>query len=318
MYKKIFASIILATVLLLAACGGEESKSDKEVVVDAFQSFLEAESFESHSTIGIELDVNINDPFVAPYIQMVNDIELSFDSVYDAERGLQEVVVYFEGTMAPMTISLEIPMLQDVNNNKIYFALDSLAENFAFFLGLPAEFTQELDGKLVEIDLDELDEAGEDVDYDEITKKAQDILVGLLNDKSDDEFSKNGDVYTISFTKDDLITLINELATEFDDTLSAQDLVDINTELEAAFEEFELNQFDVQLTVDGGVIKSDKFVIDVEFDAEGEKVGVALTVENTYSNINGDVTFSIDPDEFEVLDMDDLEALFEQLFYYGF
>ncbi|MGM8215407.1 hypothetical protein ACLIA0_07505 [Bacillaceae bacterium W0354] len=309
--KKLLSSLILVTVLLLAACGGE-SKSDKEVVVNAFESVMEAKSYEAEGTVDLNIDADVNDPFVAPYLQMINDIELSVDTKYDGEKQMQEAVVHFSGTISPMTINLDLPFLQDMKNQKMYIATDSLMDNFGMFLGLP----EDIKGKLIELEMAEL-EAQDAAEVEELTKQAQQIVVDLLNEKSDDEFSKDGDVYTIKFTEEDLVNLFNKLLVELDDTVTAQDLEDVKAELEAGLEEIDFNKFEVQLTIDGDELKQQKFIIDLGFNVEGDQVNVALTLDNTYKSFNKDVEFSINPEDYEIIGMEELEQIiFEQM--YGF
>lgn len=307
--KKFFSSLIFIAVLLLAACG--ESKSDKEVISDAFKSMMEAKSYEATSDIKLNLEADINDPFVAPYIQMINDIELSLDTIFDSEKELQEIVVHFTGTISPMTFSLDLPILQDLSNGTMYIATDSLVDNFGMMFGLP----EDIKGKIIAIEADDLD--GEFINADEDIEKAQKVVLDFLNEKSDDDFSKNGNVYTVKFNEDDLVAFVHALLKAFDDEFTAQDLEDFKQELEKGLEQIDFNQFEVQLTVEKDELKAMKFVIDVGVEDEGESISIGLTIDTQYKSLNKAVEFSIDPENSEIIDMTELEEIMFE-YMYGF
>lgn len=307
--KKFFSSLIFIAVLLLAACG--ESKSDKEVISDAFKSMMEAKSYEATSDIKLNLEADINDPFVAPYIQMINDIELSLDTIFDSEKELQEIVVHFTGTISPMTFSLDLPILQDLSNGTMYIATDSLVDNFGMMFGLP----EDIKGKIIAIEADDLD--GEFINADEDIEKAQKVVLDFLNEKSDDDFSKDGNVYTVKFNEDDLVAFVHALLKAFDDEFTAQDLEDFKQELEKGLEQIDFNQFEVQLTVEKDELKAMKFVIDVGVEDEGESISIGLTIDTQYKSLNKAVEFSIDPENSEIIDMTELEEIMFE-YMYGF
>ncbi len=309
--RKFLLSIFLVTALLLTACG--DSKSDKEAVVDAFDSILEADSYESSTSIDLELDADFNDPTVEPFIQMVNDIELKADSVYDAEQALQEAVFYFSGTLSPMTFTVEVPFLQDLQNNVMYIETDSIIDNFGLFLGLP----EDLKGYLVEIDLEEIEDA-DAPSTEELNAHTQEIISELLNEKSDDDFSRDGDVYTVVFTEDDIKNLIEKSFELVDDTVPADELQFALEGLDEVFNELDINALEMQLTIDNGELKEQNFVIDVLVEEGDEYLGIALTINTAYKNMNGDVEFTINPDDYDILSMEELEQLIFELMYYGY
>ena len=309
--RKFLLSIFLVTALLLTACG--DSKSDKEAVVDAFDSILEADSYESSTSIELELDADFNDPTVEPFIQMVNDIELKADSVYDAEQALQEAVFYFSGTLSPMTFTVEVPFLQDLQNNVMYIETDSIIDNFGLLLGLP----EDLKGYLVEIDLEEIEDA-DAPSTEELNAHTQEIISELLNEKSDDDFSRDGDVYTVVFTEDDIKNLIEKSFELVDDTVPADELQFALEGLDEVFNELDINALEMQLTIDNGELKEQKFVIDVLVEEGDEYLGIALTINTAYENMNGNVEFTINPDDYDILSMEELEQLIFELMYYGY
>lgn len=242
---------------------------------------------------------------------MINDIELSLDTIFDSEKELQEIVVHFTGTISPMTFSLDLPILQDLSNGTMYIATDSLVDNFGMMFGLP----EDIKGKIIAIEADDLD--GEFINADEDIEKAQKVVLDFLNEKSDDDFSKDGNVYTVKFNEDDLVAFVHALLKAFDDEFTAQDLEDFKQELEKGLEQIDFNQFEVQLTVEKDELKAMKFVIDVGVEDEGESISIGLTIDTQYKSLNKAVEFSIDPENSEIIDMTELEEIMFE-YMYGF
>ncbi len=311
--KKFISTLLLLAVMILAACSSGDDASDKEKVIEAFENTLEATSYNSTSDVQLNLEGNFNDPMVDPYIQMFNDMEISFDGIYDKDAGKQEGTFHFTGSMAPMTINLNIPFLQDMESEKVYVRTDSLVENFGMMFGM----TDELSGKLLEIDLAELEQqAGtttEQMDPEELAQKAQQVVVDVLNEKSDDDFSEEDGVYTVQLTREDFVSLLEKSGDEFDETISEEELNQIQSDLDEMAEQMEVHQFEVQVTLDGDYIENQTFVADVEVTEGEETFRFGVTLDSTYNSINEDVEFSIDPESEEIITLDELNAMM-----YGF
>ncbi len=311
--KKFISTLLLLAVMILAACSSGDDASDKEKVIEAFENTLEATSYNSTSDIQLNLEGNFNDPMVDPYIQMFNDMEIRFDGIYDKDAGKQEGTFHFTGSMAPMTINLNIPFLQDMESEKVYVRTDSLVENFGMMFGM----TDELSGKLLEIDLAELEQqAGtttEQMDPEELAQKAQQVVVDVLNEKSEDDFSEEDGVYTVQLTREDFVSLLEKSGDEFDETISEEELNQIQSDLDEMAEQMEVHQFDVQVTLDGDYIENQTFVADVEVTEGEETFRFGVTLDSTYNSINEDVEFSIDPESEEIITLDELNAMM-----YGF
>ena len=311
--KKFISTLLLLAVMILAACSSGDDASDKEKVIEAFENTLEATSYNSTSDIQLNLEGNFNDPMVDPYIQMFNDMEIRFDGIYDKDAGKQEGTFHFTGSMAPMTINLNIPFLQDMESEKVYVRTDSLVENFGMMFGM----TDELSGKLLEIDLAELEQqAGtttEQMDPEELAQKAQQVVVDVLNEKSEDDFSEEDGVYTVQLTREDFVSLLEKSGDEFDETISEEELNQIQSDLDEMAEQMEVHQFEVQVTLDGDYIENQTFVADVEVTEGEETFRFGVTLDSTYNSINEDVEFSIDPESEEIITLDELNAMM-----YGF
>ncbi|WP_175614780.1 hypothetical protein [Piscibacillus halophilus] len=304
MFKKIIMSVMLLAALLLAACS--ESQSDKEVVKDGYQSLMEADSFDATFDLDVNVDADVQDPFIEPYIQMINDMELSMDMVADNEKQIQETVVHFEGTLSPMTISMDLPMYQNLKEEKMYIQTDSLVENLGMFMPLP----EDAKGKLIEVDMADVEGMEEEeMDIDELTEQVQSIVNDFIDEKSEDDFTEEDGTYIVTFTKDDLANLVGKIASEVDDTITDEELQEGIDEINTALEDIDLNKFEIHMTMDGDQVKSQKFVLDVGFEAEGNAVQLELTADTVYNSINEDVEFTINPEDSEIMPMEEFEQL---------
>lgn len=305
--KRILGTLLLLSVLILAACsGGDDDRSEKEQVIEALQNTVEATSFESVSNVDVNLEGNFNDPTVDPYLQMFNDMEISFESIYDEDAGKQQVTFNLNGQMAPMTLDLSVPFLQDLESEKIYIRTDSLVENFGMMFPIP----QELNGKLLEVDIAELEQAQgteEQIDPEELKASSQKLATDFLNEKSEDDFSKEDGVYTVQLTKEDFINLVEKSGEISGEALSDEEIEQMKTDLENTAEQTTVHQFELQLEIDDDMIQKQTFVGDVEVSENGEDMRIGLTLDTTYNNINGDVEFSINPEEEEIITPEELQ-----------
>ncbi|MGP4072665.1 hypothetical protein ACTWQB_08940 [Piscibacillus sp. B03] len=312
MLKKVALSSILLLALLLGACSGE-SRSNKEVMVDTYQSMMEMEKFDSTGTLDLNIDADVQDPFIAPYIQMINDMEFSVDQRMDMTQNLSEMVIHLSATMSPMTFNIDLPILQNLDTETIYIETDSLADNLGMFLG----DTEQLRGKVLKLEMSELEGASEveQVDYQEVQEQAQAILTDFLEDKSDDDFTKDGDTYITTFSKEELVDLFAQLVTEFDDTLTDEELQEGVTEMKTALEEVKVNTFETRVTLDGDQLESQEFILDLEFDLEGSPIHLNLATDTVYNSIGEDVEFTIDPENSELVEMEELMQMMNSMGY---
>ena len=305
--KRILGTLLLLSVLILAACsGGDDDRSEKEQVIEALQNTVEATSFESVSNVDVNLEGNFNDPTVDPYLQMFNDMEISFESIYDEDAGKQQVTFNLNGPVEPRTLDLSVPFLQDLESEKIYIRTDSLVENFGMMFPIP----QELNGKLLEVDIAELEQAQgteEQIDPEELKAQSQKLATDFLNEKSEDDFSKEDGVYTVQLTKEDFINLVEKSGEISGEALSDEEIEQMKTDLENTAEQTTVHQFELQLEIDDDMIQKQTFVGDVEVSENGEDMRIGLTLDTTYNNINGEVEVSINTEEEEIITPDELQ-----------
>ncbi|MDQ0352247.1 hypothetical protein J2R98_002081 [Alkalibacillus filiformis] len=320
MYKRVILAAVLAALTILAACG--DDRSDKEVVVDAFDSLLEAESYESTSEMDFEFEFNgeMNDPMFDQVSAMLNDFDFKMDQVYDANKQLQEAVIYFSGSMPPLTLDVEVPLLQNLETQTMYIQTDSIVENLGMFFPLPEEAA----GKLLEINLEDFDAEAPDFDQHEMEQRMQQFLADFFEQKDESDFSSDGDEYTVSFNEDDFLYLVEGFMTEFDDLFNDEELAMVEQDFDEAVAEMSevmnVEQLDFSVVVDGDQLEQDSFVMDLllEDPDSDESVKIYLAGNTTYSNFNEDVEFTIDPENEEILDFEELEQMMMDAMMQGF
>ncbi|MGP4073910.1 hypothetical protein ACTWQB_15390 [Piscibacillus sp. B03] len=222
------------------------------------------------------------------------------------EKQIQETVVHFEGTLSPMTISMDLPMYQNLKEEKMYIQTDILVENLGMFMPLP----EDAKGKLIEVDMADVEGMEEEeMDIDELTEQVQSIVNDFIDEKSEDDFTEEDGTYIVTFTKDDLANLVGKIASEVDDTITDEELQEGIDEINTALEDIDLNTFEIHMTMDGDQVKSQKFVLDAGFEAEGNAVQLELTADTVYNSINEDVEFTINPEDSEIMPMEEFEQL---------
>ncbi|WP_017185200.1 hypothetical protein [Alkalibacillus haloalkaliphilus] len=320
MYKKLILAAVLAAVTILAACG--DDRSDKEVVTDAFNSMLEAESYESTSEMDFEFEFNgeMNDPMFDQVSAMLNDFDFKVDQVYDANQQLQEAIIYFSGSIPPFTLDVEVPFLQNLETQTMYIQTDSIVENLGMFFPLPEEAA----GKLLEINLDDFEGEAPEFDQHEMEQKMQQLLADFFEQKDESDFSSDGDEYTVSFNEDDFLYLVEGFMNEFDDLFTDEELAMVEQDLDEAVAELSevmnIEQLDFSVVVDGDQLEQDSFVMDLllEDPDSDESVEIYLAGNTTYSNFNEEVEFTIDPENEEILDFEELEQMMMDAMMQGF
>ncbi|WP_279401811.1 hypothetical protein [Piscibacillus salipiscarius] len=176
--------------------------------------------------------------------------------------------------------------------------------------------TEQLKGKLLKLDMNELEgtEAPQ-VDYQEMQEKTTTILTDFLNEKSDEDFTKEENTYITTFSKDELIEMFSKLVTEFDDSIPEDELQQGVEEMKTALKDVDLNTFETHVTLEDDQLKSQKFILDLAFDYEGTPVKINLQSDTVYNSIGEDVEFTIDPENSELIEMQELNQMMNSMGY---
>ncbi|RPF53392.1 hypothetical protein [Aquisalibacillus elongatus] len=305
MFKKVILSVLLLGSLFLVACS--ESKSDKEVTVDTFNSMMEASSYDATTTIDFNFDFETQDPMEEQVLQAINDAELSVDQRVDQEQQKQEMVINVKAAFSPFTFDLQIPVLQDMKNYKMYLETNSLAENLGMFLNIPEEYKD----NVVEIDLSEdmAELEANELDYEAIQEEAMTIFKDHLDEKSEEDFSSDENQYTVTFTSEEFSELTADLVSSLDETMSDEEIDQGIEEINTGLEEINLETFDVNFTVEDDQIQSMSFSTDIEVEEAGQTFKMSFSAETVYNSINEGVEFTIDPENSESITIEELEEI---------
>jgi uncharacterized protein YacL (UPF0231 family) len=306
--KRILFSLLVSVMLLLAACGND--KNAKEAVVDALKDQMNVENFDA--TLGLDLDVQSEgaDAETQMILDFLNSAEFSLDIKYDAKAEKQEATINLAGEISPISFDVSVPFLFDIANNKMYLGTDSLVENFGPLMGITDEFK----GKLIEMDLEAY--ADEFVPTEDAEmENAQDAFFKALEKKDEADFTKDGDKYTVTFDQEGIKQFIKDFALAFDDTLTEDDLAYVDEELDYMFETVAINKLELVTTLDGDDVKEQAFVVDVTYTDEysGAKSDIKAALALKYNSVNKDVKFNINPDDYEIINYEELMNMF-----YGF
>ncbi|WP_175614876.1 hypothetical protein [Piscibacillus halophilus] len=310
MIKKSTFLIMVIGSLLLSGC--MDNRNAKEVTQDTFDSILEADTYDITTTIDINLETDLEDPFLDQYLGTINDSEFSIDQKVDHTSNMQEAVFHVNFNLSPMSFALDLPILQDLNEEKLYIETDQMTENFGLFV-IPEEYA----GKVLAIDLSEAfaEAEAEGVNYEELNETMITIVQDHLHEKPEEDFTKEDDTYYVTFTSDDIADFIGKLAYEFDDTLTDEDIQKDVDEMIEAFKELNLDDVVIDYTVDGDQIETMGVSTNFTVEDAGNYFTVDFAVNTVYNSINEDVEFSIDPEESETVDFLELIELMESYGY---
>ncbi|NIK13050.1 hypothetical protein [Alkalibacillus almallahensis] len=315
--KKVLLTAVLVLFVVLAACGDE--RSNKEVVADAFDNMMNAESYESSSTVDFELSGNMNDPMFDQVTSMLNDFELQVDQAYDQEAQMQEVVMDISGSIPPLSLDVKLPFLQDLENQVMYMRTDSLADNLGMMFPIP----EEAKGKLVKMDLQNMQGVeGEDMpemEQEEMQERSQAIFKDFIEQKDEGDFTQEENRYSVSITKEDFRYLMEAFMEEFDEMFTQEEVDTFNQDFDTMMKEMDevltVEQFDMSMVIEDDQVQENTLEADLLFEdpESDESMQFYTNVQTTYSNRNGDVEFSIDPENEETISFEELNQMMNDM-----
>lgn len=309
--KKVFLTMITVLVLALAACN---KPTPKEKLIDGYETLMNANQLESTSTVSMNLEIDGAGPEDQQILQILNDAELTVHAVQDKEAEKTEATIKAHAQMAPFSFDIEIPYHMDLKNQKMYLNADSLIENFAMFAPQITMITDQIKGKLIELDLNdpELNSGLNHVDVNEMNRILSEKLNETLNNKGESSFTENEDLITITFTDEEFKELVMEMALAINQELPESEKMtdqELQDELNTVFENISFNTLTITNTFDGDMIKSQQAEIEITVDLEGQTGTLTLVMDTTYDKINEEVTFTMDPSTAETIPMEELENL---------
>lgn len=318
--KKI-ASIfaVSALSLTLAACGGadkekeeakEPVKTAKEVFVEGYKDLAEAKTYESSSAITFELSGDQIAPEDQMAVDLMNSMTLNLDLITDANKEKVEFDLGLASNSEdqPMNINMNLNMLADMQNNKAYMPADNLAQIMMFVDPYSAAFfPEELNGKLIELNVDET--ANTELS-DAQTEEAVAKLTDVFNSLDESKFKKEGDAVVVTLSDADVKKLVKEVALigaeVSGETVTEEEIAEFDTEIDKVIT---FDKVTLTSTFKDGQISSEKFDFSFKFTESGTNASVSLSMDTTYKNIGKEVTFNIDPETADVITEEELNAL---------
>lgn len=324
MKKNLAGGVIALSAMVLVACG-----SPKEDYLDAQSKIEKADTLESSTIIKIEPSKD------GELKELFDVVEISALVMSDNKSGLHEIDLGINAGMGAVSLDVALPMFVDNNANKIYTKSEGYAEimnTTTMFMGSPLtiEIPDELEGKIVEISIEDEEELDADtVEMQEaLTKALQESLQTTMKDIPKESF--NDDKGTVSYTMDG-----QKLVDSVFDALIKSEVFDSNVETDTETLEYELGgiqeidlvdiqrQFaevvhvgDVNVTsvIEGGKIIKEELIVPVTFKDGDVSEVITLTVVNEYRNYNGKVDFTFDITDENVITQEAFEeALSEQM-----
>lgn len=201
----------------------------------------------------------------------------------------------------------------------MYLNADSLIENFALMMPELAMFSDQIQGKLIKMDLNDPELAS---DFDNLPEETMDkineVFMASIENLGEDDIKEEEDTLTISFGNEEIKDIAKEVLTLINNEMEESDQIseeELNEQLEIIFETITVNDLTIESTFDGDTIQSQKINIDVTLEEAGETMKFNFVIDTTYDKINEEVTFTIDPESAESISIEELLFFDEQLGY---
>lgn len=317
--KRLLITLITAMTLVLAACG----QPPEEKLTNGFDTLLNAKQLESNSTISMNLEFEGLSPEEEQEMQMFLDAlknaEINMHAVKDNEAEKAEATISLHAEMAPLSFDIELPYHIDLKNQVMYLNADSLIENFALMMPELAMFSDQIQGKLIKMDLNDPELAS---DFDNLPEETMDkineVFMASIENLGEDDIKEEEDTLTISFGNEEIKDIAKEVLTLINNEMEESDQIseeELNEQLEIIFETITVNDLTIESTFDGDTIQSQKINIDVTLEEAGETMKFNFVIDTTYDKINEEVTFTIDPESAESISIEELLFFDEQLGY---
>lgn len=205
--KRVKLAVLLGIILVLGAC----SKSPKEEFIASYDSLgtgeYNAGKFEATIT-----DFKMNQTSGAAWAQILNDSLKNM--TFQGDYQFNEKDSSFSFNAAVEAFGTEMPLDIVGNEEKFYVStsfVDGMFDMMDSF-GFPIEADQtkidELAGKYIEVDMDELAEAAEeDTDSSTDAEEMGQKMTKILEDAKEESFKADGDKVSHTFTSADLVKI---------------------------------------------------------------------------------------------------------------
>jgi predicted small lipoprotein YifL len=320
--KKLLALIVTAAMAFaLIGCGQEDPK---ELYTNAYAQLEKAETYETETTINVDLDIEAfaqGETFNSEERQImeaINSADLVMNTVVDVKGKKQELTMDLSFELGFIKPEINLTMLMDLNNNTVYFDLSKLYSEFWFLLVENGMVPSSLDLSVLEdhivvADMKQLaEQSGEELNLEQSTsingykilndiiakKKSSDFKVEELT-KNDRKKNAENKV-TLTLTEQDIKSIIMDVLSSMN--TEEGDLAVIEDDIDEMFNEFKISDFKITTLFDeDGMIIEEKHSVTIEHSTEPGSI--SFEIDNAYKNVNKAVKFKIDPDNDKQVDM---------------
>lgn len=296
---------LVLTATALTACGA----TPKEEVSEAYDKIKKADTLEMSTNVSLDVSGEGLDPQT---LNLINSIELTADIKSNKEKKLHEVTAGIKASMGAMNINLDLPLFLDEKAGKAYTKADAytnIIRTATMFMGTqtPMETPKTLKGKVIELAVQDKglvmdDKAKERKENQEaLTKAITKEMEKIINNIPEDNYTKKDGVITYSVSGDKIIGAVFDVLEKNPDLApkSSEDIAELRKVLK---EEVAFGDVKVKTTLKDGTIQKQEVDVPITVTVDsGKKIEIVLHVMNEYTNIGGDIDFSFDLSEDNVI-----------------
>lgn len=282
---------------------GVAPKPLKEQLTEGYASFGELEKYQTKTSFDIDLDLEAGDidPGMGEYLQTINDGSFVIKSKVDEKEEKNEVIIETYFPYKNKEFHLEIPIVVEKKDQKVFIGIEKLRDVLKEFN--PVVMTGLPEGDVLGIDLSDEMIKGMISNGTGGTNESNGfnalkvIQNDLLKEKSNEDFRKTQpNEIEVIFTEEEVKAFMKKV-------IEKQEGKEV--EDEDIFSGYTLHELKLYSTIENGMIKKDRFIIDFEIKDNQKKVRYKLTINNTYDKLKEEIDYSINIKD-NVIDLNQL------------
>ncbi|KGX89580.1 LptM family lipoprotein [Pontibacillus marinus] len=307
--KKILSLLsVTALLFVLTACG----QSAKETYVQAYQGFMDAKTYETSSTIDVNVqseDMN-NAPNAQMFLGLINNAEFQADVRVDTEKEMTEAVLNIKTSQGPMSFNLDVPMHINMKKQKVYIKTETIKQAMSMVPLLPVSPDFQFEKEYVALDASASTKNG---DQKQLQEQYNKQMMDMIKSLSEDQFTKNENQIELNLkgkqVKDLIISLVESSIKENNQLPQGASKEDI----EKSLEDVSFNKVSMQTTIEDNQLKKEEINMEMEASEAGQQGSIAVNVTNQFKSINESIEFTMNPTEENTMTQKQFEEKLNQL-----
>jgi len=319
--KKIAGFLAIGVLTLgLTACGS----SSKETMINANKEFMNVKSMEADYAFKLDVKLDGADAETKKAVEAINNSSITIKHLHDSKSQKDEMTLGVKFKMDPLSMDAKIPFLVDGKNEKVYLEPSKVMDSVGLFFPMLGDMASsvDLEGKFLEIDMNSKEFGSEfssfSADNEKIQKIVEKEVISALEKKDEKDFVEKDGKITVKFNQAELKSIIKNILLGVNEVMpkkeqeSKEELTKSIDEMFSS-KEAKIKGLTVVSEIDNGKIVSEKYIIGLEGNMEGQKYSVDVTVHSKFSKVNEKIDFTISPKKENIITIDELEKAYSEM-----